>query len=85
MDAALNALHAYKREYVPTKQLAEEACHIEIDRLGRSVGKQDQYIAAFGGLTNFQIEADGRVHPEPLMIAQETMMDLEERHGSDAG
>ena len=75
----LRALYALKREHVAAGALAEEACDIEIERLERSVGKQDQYIAAFGGLTNFRIEPDGRVHPEPLMIAQETMLDLEER------
>jgi D-glycero-alpha-D-manno-heptose-7-phosphate kinase len=75
----LRTLYSMKREHVTAGSLAEEACHIEIDRLGRSVGKQDQYIAAFGGLTNFVIEKDGRVHVEPLMIAQETMLDLEER------
>jgi D-glycero-alpha-D-manno-heptose-7-phosphate kinase len=75
----LRTLYSLKREHVAAGQLAEEACHIEIDLLGRAVGKQDQYIAAFGGLTNFKIDPDGRVHPEPLMIGQETMMDLEER------
>ncbi len=75
----LNTLYALKREYIAAGPLAEEACHIEIERLKRAVGKQDQYIAAFGGLTNFEFEKDGRVHVEPLMIAQETMMDLEER------
>jgi D-glycero-alpha-D-manno-heptose-7-phosphate kinase len=59
--------------------VAEEACQIEIDRLGRAVGKQDQYIAAFGGLTHFDFEPDGRVHVSPLMIPQEAMLDLEER------
>jgi D-glycero-alpha-D-manno-heptose-7-phosphate kinase len=75
----LRTLYSLKREHVAAGSLAEEACHIEIDRLQRSVGKQDQYIAAFGGLTNFKIEPDGRVHVEPLLIAQETMLDLEER------
>jgi D-glycero-alpha-D-manno-heptose-7-phosphate kinase len=75
----LRTLYSLKREHVAAGSLAEEACHIEIDRLNRSVGKQDQYIAAFGGLTNFRIETDGRVHVEPLLIAQETMLDLEER------
>ncbi len=75
----LRTLYSLKREHVAAGSLAEEACHIEIDLLERSVGKQDQYIAAFGGLTNFKIDADGRVHVEPLLIAQETMHDLEER------
>ena len=75
----LRTLYSLKREHVAAASLAEEACHIEIDRLGRSVGKQDQYIAAFGGLTHFEFEPSGRVHVSPLMIAQETMLDLEER------
>jgi D-glycero-alpha-D-manno-heptose-7-phosphate kinase len=75
----LRTLYALKREHVAAGSLAEEACHIEIDRLNRAVGKQDQYIAAFGGLTHFEIEKSGRVHVSPLLIAQETMLDLEER------
>ena len=58
--------------------LAEEACSIEIDVLGRAVGKQDQYIAAFGGLTCFEFEKDGRVLVSPLRLSSETMHDLEE-------
>jgi len=75
----LRTLYSLKRENIAAGPLAEEACHIEIERLGRSVGKQDQYIAAFGGLTNFKIEPTGEVEAEPLDIAHETMMDLEER------
>ena len=75
----LRTLYSLKREHIAAGALAEEACHIEIERLKRSGGKQDQYIAAFGGLTHFDIERDGRVHVSPLMIAQETMLDLEER------
>lgn len=73
----LRAIYAFRREHVTSAALAEEACHIEIDRLGRSVGKQDQYIAAFGGLTCFDFEPDGRVHVSPLMISTETLNDLE--------
>ncbi len=75
----LRTLYSHKREHVAAASLAEEACHIEIDRLGRAVGKQDQYIAAFGGLSHFELEPSGRVHVSPLLIAQETMLDLEER------
>jgi D-glycero-alpha-D-manno-heptose-7-phosphate kinase len=74
----LRALYALKREHVSAGALAEEACHIEIDRLGRAVGKQDQYIAAFGGLTCFDFATDGKVHVSPLAISQETLHDLEE-------
>lgn len=60
----LNALHAYKGERVSAGQLAEEACHIEIDRLGEPIGKQDQYAAAFGGLNLFSFKPDGGVTVE---------------------
>ncbi|MFC1903312.1 sugar kinase [Chloroflexota bacterium] len=75
--ALLNALHAYKKEGVTQKQLAEEACHIEIDVLGEPIGKQDQYIAAFGGLTCLTFEKNGEVLVEPLRISDETMKQLE--------
>ena len=68
--ALLNALHAYKREFVTQKQLAEEACHVEIDMLGEPIGKQDQYIAAFGGLTCLTFEKNGEVLVEPLHISE---------------
>jgi D-glycero-alpha-D-manno-heptose-7-phosphate kinase len=74
----LRAIHAHKREAVTPEALAEEACHIEIDRLRRPVGKQDQYIAAFGGITCFQFHQDGRVGVIPLTINSETLHDLEE-------
>ena len=57
----LNALHAYKGERVSAGQLAEEACHIEIQVLGEPIGKQDQYAAAFGGVNTFCFKADGGV------------------------
>ena len=73
----LNALHAYKREFISQKQLAEEACHIEIDLLGEPIGKQDQYISAFGGVTTLTFERDGNVIVEPLKMSEEAMDDLE--------
>lgn len=57
----LTALHHYRREYVPLQVLAEEACHIELDVLGKPIGKQDQYMAAYGGLTVLDIDRDGSV------------------------
>ena len=73
----LNALHAYQREYVTQHTLAEEACHIEIDVLGEPIGKQDQYIAAFGGITCLTFEKDGSVLVEPLRISDEALDQLE--------
>jgi D-glycero-alpha-D-manno-heptose-7-phosphate kinase len=59
--ALLNALHAYNHDFITQKQLAEEACHIEIDSLGEPIGKQDQYISSFGGLTCFTFEKNGNI------------------------
>ena len=73
----LRAIYAFQRSHVTAGALAEEACHIEIDLLHRPVGKQDQYIAAYGGLTCFDFEPGGRVHVSPLMISTETLHDLE--------
>lgn len=75
--ALLNGLHAFKREYVPTAQLAEEACKIEIDILKEPIGKQDQYIAAYGGITAFTFNKDGSVEVERVPMKDETIMDLE--------
>lgn len=74
----LRAVYAFKREHVTAGALAEEACHIEIDILGRPVGKQDQYAASFGGLTCFEIARDGEVHTSPLLISNDTLRNLEE-------
>jgi D-glycero-alpha-D-manno-heptose-7-phosphate kinase len=74
----LNALHAYKRDFVTQRQLAEEACHIEMDVLREPIGKQDQYIAAFGGVTCLTFEKNGDVLVEPLKISDEVSDQLEE-------
>ena len=74
----LRALYAHKHEHVPAGALAEEACHIEIDRLQRPSGKQDQYVAAFGGIICMEIARDGRVSVSPLAIEKATLHDLEE-------
>lgn len=73
----LNALHNYKREYISLKDLAEEACKIEIDILGEPIGKQDQYISAFGGITCLTFEKDGNVIVEPIRMSSERIMELE--------
>ena len=76
--ALLRALHTMNRNFVPPRELAEQACHIEIDLLKEPVGKQDQYIAAFGGITCFEFLPDDRVLAEPLKIASETLANLED-------
>lgn len=75
--ALLNALHVYNREFVPTSQLAEEASHVEIDILKEPIGKQDQYIAAYGGITAFTFNKDGTVDAERVPVKDEIIDDLE--------
>ncbi len=73
----LNALYALKKERVPTQVIAEEACTIEIDRVGKPIGKQDQYLAAFGGLTVLEFDRSGHVTVRPAEIAPHVRQDLE--------
>lgn len=75
--ALLNALHTYNGDYINKKDLAEEACHLEIDILGEPIGKQDHYMAAFGGLTCLTFEKNGEVLVEPLRVSDETLELLE--------
>ena len=76
--ALLKALHAHKKNLVSPAELAEQACDIEINKLGEPIGKQDQYIAAVGGITAFTFHKDGRVEYRPCHIAQETLYNLED-------
>ena len=75
--ALLNALYTYKRDFVTQKQLADKACELEIERLGEPIGKQDQYISAFGGLTCLTFEKNGTIRIEPLKISAEHARELE--------
>jgi len=72
----LNALHTFKRKYISLYDLAEEACKLEIDILKAPVGKQDQYMAAFGGLTILNIGKDGKVKVREAQIINSTIEDL---------
>lgn len=74
----LRALYAHRRKHILAEDLAEIACHIEIDRLGEPIGKQDQYIAAYGGLTAFTFHRDDSVSSEPIKIPIETIFNLED-------
>jgi D-glycero-alpha-D-manno-heptose-7-phosphate kinase len=76
--ALLKALHALKRNLIHPRELAEQACHIEIDLLKEPIGKQDQYIAAYGGVTCFNFRKDGSVDATPLKIDEETKHNLED-------
>ncbi len=75
--ALLNGLHAFKREFVPAEQLAREACRLEIDILEEPIGKQDQYIAAYGGVSAMTFHTDGSVDIERLPLRDEVIDDLE--------
>lgn len=76
--ALLQALHALKQSPVRPAELAEQACRIELEKLGEPIGKQDQYIAAYGGITCFEFLADGSVEAFPLKISEETLFNLED-------
>ena len=76
--ALLKALHTLKKNLVHPQELAEQACRIEIDTLGEPVGKQDQYIASFGGITCFRFLPNEQVEASPLKIATETLYSLED-------
>jgi D-glycero-alpha-D-manno-heptose-7-phosphate kinase len=76
--ALLKALHACKKNIIHPAELAEQACEIEINRLGEPIGKQDQYIAAIGGITAFTFHPDGRVEYRPLRLSEETLFNLED-------
>lgn len=76
--ALLKALHTHKKNLVHPRDLAEQACNIEIERLKEPIGKQDQYIAAYGGLTCFQFLPNGQVEAWPLRINSETLFNLED-------
>lgn len=76
--ALLKVLHAYNRDLIHPSDLAREACEIEIDYLKEPIGKQDQYIAAYGGITCFRFCKDDRVEAWPLKISEQTHFNLED-------
>ncbi|MDH4445805.1 MAG: hypothetical protein QE267_11850 [Akkermansiaceae bacterium] len=76
--ALLKALYAWKRDIVHPHELAEQACEIEIGRLHEPIGKQDQYISAYGGITCFKFLPGGKVEAWPLKISEETLYNLED-------
>ena len=76
--ALIKALYAHRRRLLHPHEVARMACEIEIDRLGEPVGKQDQYIAAYGGITCFDFHSDGRVEARPLACSMNTLFELED-------
>lgn len=75
----LNALYAYQGKHVNAERLAKEACKIEIDILKKPIGKQDQYITAYGGFQYIQFNPDGSVYVDPIICKDETKKNLENR------
>jgi D-glycero-alpha-D-manno-heptose-7-phosphate kinase len=76
--ALLKALYAHRRQLIHPHELAEMACEIEIDRLGEPIGKQDQYAAAYGGVTCFGFNRDDTVEARPLKATMKALFDLED-------
>jgi D-glycero-alpha-D-manno-heptose-7-phosphate kinase len=76
--ALLKALYSHRKILIHPRELAEQACEIEINRLREPIGKQDQYIAAFGGITCFRFNRDDSVEAWPLKIDVETLYNLED-------
>jgi len=76
--ALLRALHARQRNVISPHTIAEEACHIEIDLLREPVGKQDQFIASYGGVTCFDFNKDDSVSVTPAAIGHEVLDNLED-------
>jgi D-glycero-alpha-D-manno-heptose-7-phosphate kinase len=72
----LTGLRAYTRRHVPLQEVAEEACEIELNVLGKPIGKQDQYMAAFGGLTALNIDRNGRVDVCPVRMEPSSIATL---------
>lgn len=76
--ALIKALYSHYRKNIHPQQLAELACAIEIEKLNEPIGKQDQYIAAYGGITEFNFHRDGTVSSSPLDLSMQTVHDLED-------
>jgi D-glycero-alpha-D-manno-heptose-7-phosphate kinase len=76
--ALLKALYAHRRRLLHPSELAATACEIEINRLKEPIGKQDQYIAAYGGITCFRFNGNDEVEAFPLDIPMDTLFDLED-------
>lgn len=74
----LNALYAYVGHVAGEGRLAREACQIEIERCGKPIGKQDQYIAAYGGLKHIRFNPDGSVYTDPIIMSPRSRERLQE-------
>lgn len=74
----LNALHAYKNEVVTAKQLAKEACYIEITCIGQRIGIQDQYAVSYGGFRRYKFFNDGTVSADPVVCGNNILRQLKD-------
>ncbi len=75
----LKGLNQFTKRYISVQELAEEACKVEIELIGKPIGKQDQYAAAFGGINQLEIDKLGNVNVTPLKLDQEVIYELENR------
>jgi D-glycero-alpha-D-manno-heptose-7-phosphate kinase len=75
----LHALHAFKGEYRTAEELAREACEVEIIRMKEPIGKQDQYIAAYGGFQSIEFMPDDTVRVDPIVLSEKMRADLAAR------
>jgi D-glycero-alpha-D-manno-heptose-7-phosphate kinase len=73
----LHVLNAFKGRYVSSDQLGQDSCHIEIERCGEPIGKQDQYAAAFGGLNLIEFKPDDSVIVSPIICDRKTVEELQ--------
>jgi D-glycero-alpha-D-manno-heptose-7-phosphate kinase len=73
----MHALYAHRGLHVPAERLAAEACEIEIGRCGEPIGKQDQYAAAYGGLSFIRFNQDDSVCVDPVICKRDTVRDIE--------
>ena len=76
--ALLKALHSYQKNIVRPAEIAAQACQIELEKLQEPIGKQDQYIAAVGGLTSFHFLPGGKVEILPVEVDEETLFNLQD-------
>ena len=76
--ALIKSLYAHNKKLIHPQELAELACHIEIDRLREPIGKQDQYISSYGGVTCFTFKKNGKVTATPLKISHKNLTELED-------
>lgn len=75
----LHGLNTLNRRYISRKEIAEESCKIEIDLIGKPIGKQDQYASTFGGINELNINKNGNVTVNPIKLKNETIYELENR------